>query len=31
MEDHGLYGTEALTCNAGMAVTFNAEAFYEGY
>ena len=24
-------GTEALTCNAGVAVIFNAEACYKGY
>ena len=29
--DHSWYGTETLTCNASMAVTFNAEAFYKGY
>jgi hypothetical protein len=31
IEERSLYGAEALTCNAGVAVTFNTEAFYKGY
>jgi len=32
IEEHRVYmGREALTCDAGVAVIFNAEARYKGY